>query len=217
MWNDDSNVFLHSSNCWSSTNWGNLRPYPKNNTKSNFTFSCASYNTYIKDHYASINNVSGPVGEEHITFLTYWISYYVFFSNSLQVAKKFIPMATQLHERRKVCFNKLILCGLYESLEIASRDLTAQADHEDEIPLLISGPIWLLHLWLNATFEPSLKANAAHGPKRRVEGLRLVKIMLDDGNLISKEAFETYLYMFYDCKKFDSNMEPFFSRNHGPD
>lgn len=95
---------------------------------------------------------------EHTTFLTYWLSPYVFFSSSLQVAKKFIPLATKLHERKNVCLNKLVLCSLYESLAIASRDLKAQVCPKEIF--LILGPIWLLELCLNATFEPSLKANA---------------------------------------------------------
>jgi hypothetical protein len=35
---------------------------------------------------------------EHATFLTLWLSHYVFCSKSLQVAKMFIPMALQIHE-----------------------------------------------------------------------------------------------------------------------
>lgn len=86
-------------------NQGKLWPRRIKKTKPNFTFAHPSYNTYIKDHYASTDNVSA---QEHIPFLTCWLSHYVLCSNSLQVAKKFIPLATQLYERRNVSLNKLI-------------------------------------------------------------------------------------------------------------
>lgn len=149
-----------------------LRPIGKifdptlmNKTKPNFTFSPPSYITFMKYHYASTNNVNT---QEHVTFLTCWKSHYVFCSNSIQVSKKLIPLVTQFHERRNIYLSKLILCSLYESLAITSRDLKARVDLDENF--LISGPIWILQLWLSSTFDPSLKVNASPDPDRRIKG-----------------------------------------------
>ncbi|XP_050883068.1 uncharacterized protein LOC127086362 [Lathyrus oleraceus] len=53
---------------------------------------------------------------KHIAFLTLWLSKYVFCSRSLQVAKRFITMANQLHAGIKLCLSEMILANLYESL-----------------------------------------------------------------------------------------------------
>lgn len=53
-----------------------------------------TYNNFI-DHHATS---SGPVTtEEHVPFLTLWLSRFVFFSRSIQIAKHFALLATQLH------------------------------------------------------------------------------------------------------------------------
>lgn len=54
-------------------------------TKPKFKFTHPRYNTYLEEHYASIENVSAY---ELIAFLAYWLSHYVFYFNSLQVSKK---------------------------------------------------------------------------------------------------------------------------------
>lgn len=134
-----------------------------NKAKTIFTFAHSSYITYIKNYYALTENVSI---QEHITFLTYCLCHYVCCSSSLQVAKKFIPLATQHYEWRNICLRNLIVYGAYESLVISSRDLKEMVDPKDKF--LISDPIWLLQLRLNDIFEPSPKTNIAHDPKKRV-------------------------------------------------
>lgn len=84
-----------------------------------------------------------------------------FCSNSLHLATKFMHLDTQLHERRNVYLSKEILFGLYEYMGVASRNLK---EWENIEILLVSIPIWLLKLWLNATFEPSKKANIPINP-----------------------------------------------------
>ncbi|KAI5394186.1 hypothetical protein KIW84_061037 [Lathyrus oleraceus] len=79
---------------------------------------------------------------------------YVFYAQSVQVAKKYVPLATQLHKGRKICLNRLILFGLYESIGLSCEDLKSMGN---PYSLQIGGPIWLIELWLNVTFEPSLK------------------------------------------------------------
>lgn len=69
-------------------------PTIKNQIKLNFTFDHPSFNNYIKDYHDKTEEVSNY---EHIAFLTLWLSHFTFCSSSLQVAKKFIPLATQIH------------------------------------------------------------------------------------------------------------------------
>jgi hypothetical protein len=60
-----------------------------------FDYKEKTFQKYIlENHRAGEEEVSDI---EHIAFLTLWLSHYVFCSKSLQVAKKFIPMAIQLH------------------------------------------------------------------------------------------------------------------------
>lgn len=104
-----------------------FNPLIKNQTKPIFTFNHASFNAYIKDHYEETEEFSDY---EHITFLTLWLSHYIFCSNSLQVAKKFISLATQIHEQQNVCLNRLVLGFLYESLRDASLALKARTNSD---------------------------------------------------------------------------------------
>lgn len=160
-----------------------FKPSRITKTKHWFAFTHPVYSTYLKEYYASTENVSD---QEHIAFLAYWPSRYVFFSRSLQVAKKIIPLATKLHEMRDVCLIKLILCGLYKSLGFASRDLKERENPES---FLVSNPIWILQLWLNATFNPSLKTIIPPNLKGNVECMRLARITPNDGKDTPKEVF----------------------------
>ena len=51
--------------------------------------------------------------QEHIGFLTFWLSYFFFCSSSLQITKKYVPLAIQLHEGRRISLSKLLLDTLY--------------------------------------------------------------------------------------------------------
>lgn len=117
--------------------------------------------------------------------MTYWLSRYVFCTRSFQLAKKYVPLATQLYEGRKICLSRLILFCLYESLGLAYEDLKNMENFDI---LHIGGPIWLLQLWLNATFEPSLKTRVPHNPEVGVEGFRLTKLTFDDRKVVSLEV-----------------------------
>lgn len=111
--------------------------------------------------------------QKHIAFLNYWISRYFFYTRSVHVAKKYVPLSTQLHEGRKIFLSKFILFGLYESLGLACEYLK---ERENPVSLQIGGPIRLLQLWLNATLQPSLKTRVPPNPEVEVEGLRLAKL-----------------------------------------
>lgn len=102
----------------------------------NFTFEHTSFSNYIKYHHDNTEEVSTYAD---IAFLTLLMSHFIFCSISLQVAKKCIPLATQLHEKKDVCLSKLVLGCLYESSRITSHDLKARSSLEDNF--LVSGPI----------------------------------------------------------------------------
>ena len=116
----------------------------------NFDVKHASFSNYINFYHTAGEEVSEV---EHIEFLALWLSKYVFCSKSLQVASRFITLANQLHHGRRICLSELLLVSLYEGLgSVVSKLKTYQTGTN----LLLVGPFWLLQLWLNATFEPSL-------------------------------------------------------------
>ncbi|GAU33291.1 hypothetical protein TSUD_279660 [Trifolium subterraneum] len=115
---------------------------------------------------------------EHVAFQTLWLSYYVFFSRSLQVAKMFIPMVIQIHEGKQFGLGKLILAVLYESIGLACDEIKKS---ENGSSFLVAGPMWLLQLWLNATFEQEFnlripQENLAEMANRPIEGRMIVRL-----------------------------------------
>lgn len=97
-----------------------LEPSTPTKTKHVFEFEKTACNTFIKDHCALIESLGD---HKHVNFLTYWLSHYVFCFRSFQVDKYFVSLASQLHEKRSVCLNKLIFCGLYKYLGLTSHEL----------------------------------------------------------------------------------------------
>lgn len=80
--------------------------------------------------------------EEHIAFLTLWLSYYSFCSGSMQIAKSYISLEIQIHEGRQVSLGKLMLASLYHSLGLAK--LKLKLLHSTSKALNLYGPMWLL-------------------------------------------------------------------------
>jgi hypothetical protein len=77
-----------------------------------FDYKKKTFQKYIQENHRVGEEEVSDI--EHIAFLTLWLSHYVFCSKSLQVAKKFIPMAIQLHIGRQFGLGRLILGCLYE-------------------------------------------------------------------------------------------------------
>lgn len=117
--------------------------------------------------------------------------------------KMLVPLATQLHEQQKVCLRKLNLCNLYESLGVASCNLIDQA-YLDSLQI---GVIWLLQLWLNATFAPVLHTENSSDTVVGGEGVWLARITPDDGNTV------LHFFMFFKRITFVSTMALFATRN----
>ncbi|MCH80982.1 hypothetical protein A2U01_0001760, partial [Trifolium medium] len=156
--------------------------------------------------------------EEHIAFLTLWPSHYIFCSSSLQVAKRFIPMAIQIHEGRQFGLGRLILASLYDSIGTTCDNLKKSKDGSS---FLVAGPIWLLQLWLNATFESKmglvvLEDYVAEVAERQSEGTRLVRLAPHPTGQNSKQLFMKYMKIFLKFDKLTEAQTPFLERKIGP-
>lgn len=149
--------------------------------------------------------------------MTLWLSYYVFCLGSLQIAKKFAPLAIQLNEGQNISLAKLLLANLYQSLGNAYYKLKHLP--ETNKSYLASDPLWLLQLWLNATFEPKLhiigsKALLKETDCRSIEGTTLA-IITPYGNP-SQITFMKYINLFLESTTFFLTMAPFVDRCFGP-
>ncbi|WJX28405.1 hypothetical protein P8452_17131 [Trifolium repens] len=90
-----------------------------------FDFKVLSFSGFLKTfHDLSSDDVSH---EEHIAFLTYWLSHFVLCTSSLQVVKRLVPLAIMLHQGLDVALGRLILASLYDSLGQAS-DMLKKTD-----------------------------------------------------------------------------------------
>lgn len=184
---------------------------PTLETTNEFTIKWFSFKNFIIENHDKKN--SKVSDHEHIAFLTLWLSYYIFYSSSLQVTKKFVPLAIQLHEGRKISLSKLILANLYQSLGKASYKWKHLP--ETNKLFLLTGPLWLLQLWLNATFEPKLQiteyqALIEQTGCRTIEGTRLAFNTPHDTS--SRITFMKYIELFVESATFVSAMAPFMDR-----
>ncbi|XP_050916133.1 uncharacterized protein LOC127131246 [Lathyrus oleraceus] len=181
-----------------------------------FNTSFAPYSLFMSHYHDKDTTKVSDV--EHIAFLTLWLTKYMFFSRSLQVAKRFITMANQLHVGTKLCLSEMILANPYESL---SESVNILKTIKDQGKINLSGPFWLLQLWLNATFEASLlvehEVNEEKVKDRTVEWPRLVQLTPTDEGISLRQAFNSYVMMFAKRYHFTSTMAPFASRKIGPE
>lgn len=123
----------------------------------------------------------------------------MFCSKSLQVAKKYLTLANQLHVKHDVCLSKMILASLYESLGDGVTQLNNLGGKGN---LILSCPFWLLQLWLNATFEASLPnkgfvdEEVEEVKNRGIEGIRLAQLTLNHEGQALRPTFMSYIMMF---------------------
>lgn len=148
----------------------------------NFNTNCANFGKYIEDHHDLTTDE--VFDEEYIHFLASWLSRCIFYWKSLKVSKRYLTLVNQLHERRDIYLGQLILGSLYESLGLATKSLKNLQPKDN---LLLVRPLWLLQLWLNSMFEPSLDVKKPNGAdenikKKCVEGTRLDQITPADKN-----------------------------------
>ena len=112
---------------------------PKIDSEDSIAFSTSrdAYSTHIAHyHDKDIETVSDV---EHTAFLALWLSHCVFYSKSLQVAKKHLTLANQLHAGHDVYLSETILDSLYEYL---SGGVTQLKNLGEKGNLLLSGLFW---------------------------------------------------------------------------
>lgn len=188
---------------------------PTLSTENTFSFSWASLQNYIEDHY---NKDSVEVShKEHIAFLTLWISYYVLCPCSLQIAKSYIALEIQIHEGRQVSLGKLLLASLYQALGMAALKLKFLSNTPKALNM--SGPLWILQHWLNATFEYQLGYPVSDRimrltEDRQIEGARFTLTTWQETP--NTHLFMKYLNMFIEVDKFAIGISLFVDRPFGP-
>ncbi|PNX56667.1 hypothetical protein L195_g058320, partial [Trifolium pratense] len=165
-----------------------------------------AFSAYILKHSGPENEEVSD--EEHVAFLNLWLSHFVFCSRSLQIARKFIPMAVQIHEGCHFALGRLLLATLYESIgEVCDnlKGLTPAKSKSKKAAtdgsFQAAGPMWLLQLWLNATFEKELglfipTEHHALIAKRKVEGTRLIRLQPNPLEQNSQQLFMKYMKIF---------------------
>lgn len=117
-----------------------------------FKIGTFSYGAFINEYFNK-NNIEVS-DEEHIALLAFWLCHYVSCTHSLQVAKKIVIMATQLHEGHSFCLSKLLLGNLYDSIGTGCQTMKTLAEG---MTLNLDGPWWLFQLWIVSTFENKLQ------------------------------------------------------------
>lgn len=86
--------------------------------------------------------------EEHIAFFLLWLCYSFLCNMSCCIGINYIPLANLLHGGKEVCLNKILLSSLYESLG----DIYKSIKDSNSIPSNMTGPLWLLQMWLNVIY-----------------------------------------------------------------
>jgi hypothetical protein len=123
-----------------------------------------------------------------------------------------------LHQGLDVALGRFILASLYDSLGQAS-DMLKKTDKGSQ--LAFSGPIWLLQLWLNATFESNfnlflptyLETSVA---ARQSEGARLALLRYRETNLTTRQLFFHYFKTLLEFDEITPKNTPFVKRAVGP-
>jgi hypothetical protein len=175
-------------------------------------------NTFSKYIAENIGKEGEEVSvEEHVAFLTLWLSHFVFCSKSLQVARMFIPLAQQINEGRLFSLGRLLLATLYEAMGNASDAIKAS---QDGSKFSVAGPIWLLQLWLNATFEQELGLIVPSDyqqevDSREIEGQRLARLVPRSLDQDTRTLFLKHMKMFLNFNEFLPRHAPFVKREYG--
>lgn len=104
-----------------------------------FSTSRVAYSTHIAHYHDKDTETVYDV--KHIAFLALWLSHSMFCLKSLQVAKKYLTPANQLHVGHDACLSEMILESLYESL---SDEVTQLKNLGEKGNLLLSSTFWLL-------------------------------------------------------------------------
>uniref|UniRef100_A0A151UFU2 Aminotransferase-like plant mobile domain-containing protein n=1 Tax=Cajanus cajan TaxID=3821 RepID=A0A151UFU2_CAJCA len=167
--------------------------------ETSISWDMKTYLAFITAHMGQMNT---PVStSEHIAFLMYWLSACVFCTTSLQVPKYYYILAQALHLGKKICLSKLLLASLYTCLDEASESLLCELG-----PRNLSGPLWLLQLWLSAIFEKKLSLTSPFTPACELEGARLTTLT---PRKCSIDNFAKYIDVILSFTDFSEDLAPF--------
>nr|KYP64361.1 hypothetical protein KK1_018957 [Cajanus cajan] len=124
---------------------------------------------------------------------------------SCVIPKYYYVLAQALHSKKKICLSKLLLASLYTCLDEASESLSRESG-----PRNLSGPLWLLQLWLNAIFEKKLRLPSIPIPICELEGARLTTLT-PRKRLV--DNFEKYVRAILSFTEFTEDLAPFIRPN----
>jgi len=81
---------------------------------------------------------------EHIAFLNMWLDIYLFYGQACSPTSNYLVLAEKILGNSKNPLSKILLGALYSLLNRVSQHLM----QNENVPT-ITGPWWLLQLWLN--------------------------------------------------------------------
>jgi hypothetical protein len=105
---------------------------------------CTNWGAYLNQHVKT----KCPVTErEHMTFLNFWLEYFIFCGPSLAPIKNYLSLAYELAKGATVGLGKLFLGEVYKYLHLMSSSLLSQKK------LKTGGPWWFIQLWAHLYFQ----------------------------------------------------------------
>jgi len=99
------------------------------------------WSQYIISHKSNNRSMSD---REHTTFLNMWLDRYVFCGQACSPTSNYLTLAEKISCNFEIPLGKILLGALYSLLNRVSQHLM----QNETIPN-ITGPWWLLQLWLN--------------------------------------------------------------------
>ncbi|XP_057432277.1 uncharacterized protein LOC130725031 [Lotus japonicus] len=170
-----------------------------------------AFSRFIKDHYVEEGEVSDA---EHVAFLLYWLSAYVFCTKSLRIPAKLLPLANLLHEGRKIAMARLVLGNIYQMINEAVADIR----DPKVVSLNAAGPLWLLQLWMNTVFESFLPAKKPPSmvSNTRIDAHRLETVTPPYDASTFEADFKKYFTMFFELRRYRSSFAPYSKPSYGP-
>ena len=102
---------------------------------------CSGWVGYILNH---IEDGSAVRETEHVAFLNMWLERFIFYGSSCGLTYNHKPMAEHLAVGTEIPLGKYLLGSTYHLMhQVATQLLKNEAVHT------ISGPWWLIQMWLN--------------------------------------------------------------------
>ena len=107
--------------------------------------------SYIQNH---IGNESTVSKREHVAFLNMWLERFIFCGSSCGLTYNHKLMAEHIAVGAEIPLGKYLLGSAYHLMhQVAAQLLKNEAVHT------ISGPWWLIQMWLNLYMHKSIKPN----------------------------------------------------------